>query len=821
MRVPLLTFLLAAVALPLAAQSNAERILNDRYTRSHDYDLVHQRIEVGNFDWDSLTFDGRVATTLVALRDGLDSVVLDAGTLLDVTGVQTMPGRSRMPLRLRSDRHGDTLVVHLAGAARFGDTMRVDIVYRGRVENGRGLTFFKAEPGRPHRPQQIWSQGEDTNNHDWFPTYDFPNDKMTWELAATVPAAYTAVSNGRLVSDVRAGNRRTMTWSQERPSASYLVSLVVAPLVKVSDHWGAVPVDYYVYREDSALARPLFSVTPDMIDVYSRLTGVRYPWAKYAQTTVADFFGGMENVSATTLVDWLPDPRAYLDRPWYQHILIPHELAHQWFGDLVTTENWANMWLNEGFAEFMPGQYWAAKQGRHAEDDYYLDEYRQFMQIDARRRMPVAALGSNNIYPRGALVLEMLKKQLGERPFWAAIRRYLTQHAYGNAVTDDFRQAILDATGRNLDRFFDEWIYQAGYPEFAITDRYDAATRQLSLTVRQTQTDSALADSTGLRYTTPAVFHLPVTIRVGTAAGDVVRRAELDQREQTIVVDGVASEPTMVVFDDGNTILKRLVYDQPTPRLATQLAKDADLWNRQWIIDQLAERTADAAAGDALARTARESDYFLTRAAAAAGLARFPAAVALPALEVALGDSSAQVREAAAATLGAVVGAGDAGATLARRAWTHDPSYEVRASALRSLARLDPVGRRDLIRRGLGTPSYRESIQNAALGAVVQSGDSTLLPDVDALAGAQQFPLFALAAMAGRGSASAMALLVGHLNDDRAWVRRWAVEAFTNGMEPKMALERLTALAPSIRHTDTAAAARKAITRLGKAGEDR
>src|SRR3989454_2340052 len=109
----------------------------------------------------------------------------------------------------------------------------------------------------------------------------------------------------------------------------------------------------------------LFDVTPDMIEVYSRLTGVRYPWAKYAQTTVADFFGGMENVSATTLIDWLPDERAYLDRPWYQWILIPHELAHQWFGDYVTLENWANMWLNEGFAEFLPRQYWRWEAGGH------------------------------------------------------------------------------------------------------------------------------------------------------------------------------------------------------------------------------------------------------------------------------------------------------------------------------------------------------------------------------------------------------------------------------------------------------------------------
>ncbi|MGH3998049.1 MAG: M1 family metallopeptidase, partial [Pseudonocardiaceae bacterium] len=367
------------------------------------------------------------------------------------------------------------------------------------------------------------------------------------------------VSNGRLVSDRRvAGGRRTTHWSQERPASTYLISLVVAPLVKVSDRWRNVPVDYYVYPEDKALARPLFGPTPDMMEAFSKLTGVRYPWNKYAQTTVTDFIGGMENVSATTLVDWLPDARAYRDRPWYQHALIPHELAHQWFGDLVTAENWANYWLNEGFAEFMAGQYWAAKQGRHAEDDFYLGQYREFLAKDVRRRMPLATYNSNNVYAKGALVLRMLKKHLGAERFWAAISRYLTDHAFGNATTDDLRQAVLKATGESLDWFWSQWIYQAGYPEFAVSAAHDSAAGVLTLTVRQTQVDTARADSSGFRFTTPLVFRGPVAIRVGTAAGDVVARAVLDRREQQIRVEGVRTQPTMVVFDDENAMVKTL-----------------------------------------------------------------------------------------------------------------------------------------------------------------------------------------------------------------------------------------------------------------------
>ncbi|HSD32685.1 MAG TPA: M1 family aminopeptidase [Gemmatimonadales bacterium] len=805
----LLVLLSPALAGRAVAQSNAERMTNDRYTRSHDYDLVDQRIALRDFDWDSTSFEGRVVTTLLARRPGLDSVILDAGAKLRITRIADGAGRA-----LRFATHGDTLVVYPAAPVAFGDTARFTITYHGAVENGSGLTFIQSE-GRQHRPRQIWSQGEDHNNHYWFPTYDFPNDKMTWSLEATVPRGFTAVSNGTLTADRRnADGTRTMSWRQSTRSATYLVSLIVAPLVKIHDTWRGIPVDYYVYREDSARAPRLFHRTPDMIDVYSSLTGVRYPWAKYAQTTVADFFGGMENVSATTLVDWLPDTRAYADRPWYNWILIPHELAHQWFGDYVTTENWANMWLNEGFAEFLPGQYWGLRLGRHAADDYYLEEYQQFMQIDARRRMPLAADGSNNIYPKGALVLRMLQRVLGPERFWASIHRFLVDHAFDNATTDDLRQAVLDATGENLDWFWDEWMYQAGYPELAVTAAYDSAGSRLTLQVKQTQVDTATADSTGLRFVTPTVFRMPLTIRVGTRSGDVVQQVDLSQREQTVVVPGVKSAPTMVVFDDGNAVLKTLTFDQPTTWLANQLERDADLWNRHWVIERLAERRGDSAAAAALARAAVSADYFLTRAQAAQALDSAPLAIALPALERALRDTAAQVRAAAVTALAAM--GGPRALELARAAWNRDTSYEVRARALQTLALLDSAGRREVIARGLATPSYRDAIANGAFGAVIQANDTSFIPQVDSAVGNAIEPSFVLAILGARGSVRALDLLAGHLDDDRRAVRRWALIAMENALPPTVATERLTAVRDRLKYAETREAVQQALERLAK-----
>ncbi len=767
MRTALLTLLLLGPPLSVRAQLPATWVPGTVETRSHDYDLVHQKIEVRDISWDSTSLNGRVTTTLVSRRAVFDSVMLDAAAGIAVHRASDMSGHM-----LRTAHVHDTLVVHLAKAVGFGDTVRFTLDYHATIDNGHGLTFIYAD-GRPHRPQQLWSMGETTGNSAWFPSYEYPNDKETWELTATVPTVMTVVSNGKLVSDIK--NRdgtHTTHWIQALPASTYLISMTVAPYARIHDTWRGIPVDYYVYHQDSALARPLFGYTPDIIETYSRLTGVRYPWAKYAQATVADFFGGEEMVSATELVDWLPDKRAYADRPWYHELLIPHELAHQWFGDDETTESWSHLWLNEGFAEFMNGAYWEDRKGRRASDDFYLDEYRQFVAIDAERSMPLVSAGSNNIYPKGALVLRMLRRRLGDERFWASMHLFLTRHKFGSALTEDFGRAILDATGENLSQFFAEWMYRPGYPRFAVRATYDSTRRALTLDVRQTQSDTAAADSTW--PPTPSVFHAPVTILVGTTRGSFTRRAQLDARAQTITIDSLPSAPTMVVFDAGNTIVKALDFPQPSAWLANQLASDPDLWNRWWAISELARQPADTTAMRALARAATGADYYLTRAQAAAALASFPAAAVRSALETARRDTSAQVREAAVTSLGRL--GGDAAMTSARESLA-DSSYAVEAAAIGVLIRLDAANRSAWVTRGFAMESYRDIVRNAALDAVARVGDAAYTGSVDSLRGVTSHAANTLAVLSARGSDSALVALVRSLNDERPYVREWSLRA--------------------------------------------
>jgi len=660
--------------------------------------------------------------------------------------------------------------------------------YHGKVAQGQGLYFFDAESGRWGR--QVYSGGGTDGNPNWFPTYGGAEDKLTWEVVATVPRDLTVVSNGRLVRDRKATrDTHTVEWAQEQPASSYLVSLVAAPLVKLSDQWRKVPLAYYVAAADSARARLVFGMTPRVLEVYGQLLGVPFPWAKYAQVTVADYFGGMENVSATTLADWIPDRLALLDAPWYTQVLIPHEAAHNWFGNYVTTANWASYWLNEGFAQFMVGQYWRVAVGDDAAEEAYLTDYAQYLEDDARRRMPLAALGSNNIYPKGSLVLRMLRLELGDQRFWAGVRRYLTRHAFANATSADLQRAFLDATGDNLSGFFDQWVYRAGHPEFVIGAAYDSTARRLTLTVQQTQQDTLHADSTGLRYSVPAVFGGRVGVRVGTPAGDVVRMFPIRQRAETLTVEDLPGPPNMVVFDDENRMLKTLRFDQPTSWLAAQLAKAPNVWNRAWAAEQLSVRPAEAVAGVALIDALTHGSDPIIRSLAAQGLGRFRGELALPGLKAALRDTSAVVREAAVRTLG-LIRSPDA-VVLARAAFANDSSYAVRAAAVATVAQLDSAKARDVIERALATPSYRSMIQTAALAAALHTEDASLVPTLEQRLGDQPLVAIALAWFATHGSSDAADALARHRTDERAWVRRWVDAAFRQaGLPPERAAER-------------------------------
>ncbi|MDE3053580.1 MAG: HEAT repeat domain-containing protein, partial [Gemmatimonadota bacterium] len=350
-----------------------------------------------------------------------------------------------------------------------------------------------------------------------------------------------------------------------------------------------------------------------------------------------------------------------------------------------------------------------------------------------------------------------------------------------------------------------------------VTAAYDTAARTLTLHVAQTQQDTLKPDRNGVRFQVDTAFRMPVTIRVGTADGDVVQHAWLDARDQTIAVSGVRTAPTMVVFDDGNHIVKGLTFDQPTAWLVTQLAKDPNLWNREWAIGQLARRTDEPAAAAALGAAADRADYFLTRRQAVEALGAFPPASAMAAVTAALRDTASAVRSAAVTALGRLGGT-DA-VTRLREAFAHDPSYDVRAAAVSALVQADTAHADGVLARALMTPSYREVIRHAALEGVARLQDTARTKDVEGLIALDAEPAQVLGVLATRGDSTALQALLRHIDDDRSGVRRYVVGGFALALRgPGRAeiLGRLRQAAPLIMHADTKQQVQGVITEAEK-----
>ncbi len=671
--------------------------------RDREYDVLNYRLTL-EADLRAKTLRGEAEITLVPIAEFFDAVRLDAAEMA-VSRVRV--GGTGVAFSHR----GDTLEVGLGRFYASTETLTVSVTY-SVTSPSKGLYFSGPDESDPDRPWQLYSQGEPEENRYWFPCYDFPNDRATSETIVTVESPFTAISNGRLIGSVKdaTGSKTTWHWKTELPHVSYLVSIVVGEYTLVEDSWRGKPIMNYVYRSNAHDAPRSFSKTPAMMDLFSDVTGHPYPWEKYGHAIVQDFiFAGQENVSISTLTDGtIHDARAHLDRNSDQ--LVAHELAHQWFGDLVSFRDWSEAWLSEGFATYLT----LLSEGNDKGADEYSYQLRQTQEnvassdVGDRRRPTVtkryAAPGSlfdNRIYGKGACVLHMLRKTLGDEPFLRGLRSYVSQYAWRSAETNQFRLAMEEATGRNLDWFFDQWIYGAGYPNFEVGQRWDAATRSVIVSVRQTQKPDSLT----------GIFTTPVDILVWVG----------DEPETftEMITDSVHEfaypayrEPKLVIFDKGSNVLKSATFRKPAEQWIRQLADAEHAADRvaavaelRWTVDTPAVRTA-------LIGALLHDRFWGVRYEAALALADAKAGIG-DSLVPAYGDRDARVRSAVVRALGNF--RGDLVARTIRHAFEVDSSYSVAANAIRSIVKADSANGIGICFEGLRRDSHDDAVRTSAL----------------------------------------------------------------------------------------------------------
>ncbi len=688
-----------------------------RYMPSRQYDLQHLRLDLA-FDWDAKSVGGTATNVLTPLMPGLDSLVFHA-VGLDVQNVR-VDGAER-PFTV--DPQAGTLVVRLDRAYGPQDRLEVAIDYTARPQ--AGLYFFGPDAGYPAKPRQIYSQGETELNRYWFPSWDYPNDRATTEMIATVKRPFTAVSNGELLEAAdRADGRRTYHWRMDVPHTTYLVSIAIGDFTRVSDRWRDIPVDYYVppSSDAEARARRSFGNTPDILEYFSTATGRPYPYAKYAQSVVIDFmWGGMENISATTqTARTLHDARAALD--FSSEGLVAHEAAHQWFGDLLTCEDWSNVWLNEGFADYFTALY---KHHAHGDDDFALEmddlraqylgeDTREYSRpIVTRRYSHAIDMFDDHSYDKGALVLHMVRFLLGEEAWWKAIRSYVNRYAGRTVTTPDFQRAVEEATGVSLGALLDQYVYGAGHPELKVKWDWEPENRQVHLEVRQVQ---ELDGQTGL-------FSFPLEVALVGEGETAVRRVSVAAREFQdlyIPVEPAGERPRTVVLDPQGWILKTVDFSKPASEWVVQLAAAKPLAARLEAIRALGDLGGDEAVA-ALGRALREEPFRGIRQEAAKALGTIATGSALEALRSGAGDKESRVRTAVLESFQSFPENAELIPVL-RRALEQEESYYARAAAATALGAFED--RRGevvpLLLAALEQESFREVVRAAAIKALAR-----------------------------------------------------------------------------------------------------
>ena len=507
----------AAEATP-AASPAADKVANSyRYhflkgykaSATREFDLLHTELHV-SFDWEKREMPGRALLTLTPYFYPQRVLTLDAKAfalhrvaLLEKDGTRDL------------DYKYDSLQLHIQLPRIYerGDTLEILIEYTARpyksrqkgsraISKGQGLYFINADGSDPGKPRELWTQGEPESNSNWFPTIDKPNERTTQSMYITVADTFTTLSNGLLLGSTDNGDgTRTDHWEMDIPHAPYLFMMAVGPFVVTRDEWRGRPVNYYMEPAYAANARHIFGRTPEMMETFSRILGVDYPWPKYSQVVVRDFVSGaMENTTATIHYSALNATREVLVDRNYDDI-ISHELFHHWFGDYVTCESWANIPLNESFATYGEILWHEHLGGPDEADRQRLNDLKVYLMVGRQQSVPMIRfyhkvpgdMFDANSYQRGAATLGMLRQYTGDEAFFEALNLYLTRHRLQAVEIHDLRLAFEEVTGEDLNWFFDEWMMTAGVITMQMDVKYDHGKDETVLSLSQKNTsDPAL-----------------------------------------------------------------------------------------------------------------------------------------------------------------------------------------------------------------------------------------------------------------------------------------------------------------------------------------
>jgi len=698
-----------------------------RATATKINDLVDTRLDV-KFDYAKSYLYGKAWITLKPHFYPTDSLSLDAKGM-DLHTVAIVKDGTTRPLKYNYD--GTILSIQLDKTYKNSEKYIVFVDYTSKpselkvqgsaaITDARGLYFINPKGEEKDKPTQIWTQGETEANSVWFPTIDKPNQKTTEEITMTVPAKYVTLSNGRLLDQkTNADGTRTDHWKMDQPHSPYLFFMGVGDFSIIKDSYKGKEVSYYVEKEYAPVARKIFGLTPEMIAFYSRITGVDYPWPKYAQIVGRDYVSGaMENTTSTLHGESAQqDARELTDGNGWEDV-IAHELFHQWFGDYVTTESWSNITLNESFADYSETLWNEYKYGKDAGDAINFAGIGSYLQQADNAGKDLVRFHYSDkedvfdqvSYPKGGRILNMLRNYVGDSAFFKSLNLYLTTNKYKSAEAQNLRLAFEEVTGQDLNWYWNQWYYGSGHPKLTINYVYDDAAKTVKVIVNQTQATGKL-------------FQLPIAIDVYSGAARERHKVWLQNAADTFSFS-YASKPELVNVDGDKILLCEKVDNKTLDNFIVQYKIAGKYVDRREAIDFCAKNQDDPKALELL-KAALKDRFFKLQAYTITKLdlkkAAVKAAVEPILLDLAANDPNRVVKARAIELLGRF--SKPEYKSLFVKA-TSDSSYTVSGNALEALAKIDSTEAFTLAKKIAQAPA-KGKLMSAVSVILIKFGDES------------------------------------------------------------------------------------------------
>lgn len=716
-----------------AAAAFAQVMPTGRYhpNRERSYDLLHYKGEF-KFDFENRRIFGKSTIRLTPLR-ALNAFSLDA-IYLNVKSVTQLESKSSLPFHMTAITLDITLPQHKTPR----DTFTVVIEYDAQPKGGM---YFQRNQ-QNNKLFYVTTYGENGLHANWLPIYNDVNDRFSTEMIMTVPEPHVAISNGKLVQSSASGNERTFHWLQELPHPNYLVSLYVGDFEKgdLASAFGKIPLSYWVPRGKLSEGAYTFRNTTKMVEFFSKRFDYRYPWDKYDQLAIPDYaIGAMEHTGVTGhRANVLRDHAGPLENdvtfdtyysPWTAESLISHELAHHWFGNLLTCRNLSFLWLNESFASYLMMLWDEEASGKDllgldlvfAKRIYFDYVQREHMIRPLEHRYFDDAntiYNTEHTYFKGAAVLHMLRKILGDENFFRAMSYYLHKHAYANVESHDLKIAIEEAVGKNLDWFFNDWITGgAGHPVFEVGCQFMPERKLLSLSVSQAQAQVKGQD----------LFTLPAHVTITTSARTWKEQVWIDDASERFIFP-CEEKPLMVSFDGEGELVAEIRFDKDAEELAYQALHDA-LPGRIWALNEIAQRYPTVPLTlKTLSEVISSNSFWGVRAEAAMLLGKVRTNGAETVAAQALRASDYQVRKSAALTL-AQMGTSSAEQKL-RQVVKSDANNDVVATAILALAQANPKLEADFIKAQMSRAAWNDEIKIAGLRALQRVANSNFVATI-------------------------------------------------------------------------------------------